>query len=68
MPHQVKVVEVIENPDGSARLLLEFDDETKQFLMNLWGISEWDEERAQVEFLDAIKRATENENATQEEG
>ncbi len=68
MPHQVKVVEVIENPDGSARLLLEFDDETKQFLMNLWGISERDEERAQVEFLDAIKRATENENATQEEG
>ena len=68
MQHQVKVVEVIENPDGSARLILEFNDETKQFLMNLWGVSEWDEERAQVEFLDAIKRAMEDENATQEEG
>ena len=68
MQHQIKVVEVIENPDGSARLILEFNDETKQFLMNLWGVSEWDEERAQVEFLDAIKRAMEDENATQEEG
>jgi hypothetical protein len=67
--HQIKIAEIVENPDGSAQLILEFDEETKQFLMNTWGVTEWDEARASAELTEAISRAMkEEENVTQEEG
>ena len=69
MKHQIKIAEIIENEDGSAKLILEFDDDTKRFLMQTWGVDEWDEERASAEFTEAIRRAIEEEGiATQEEG
>jgi hypothetical protein len=67
--HEIKIAEIVENPDGSARLVLEFNDETKQFLMGVWGVTEWDEARATAEFTEAIRRSIEEEvDATQEEG
>ena len=69
MQHQIKIAEIIENEAGSAKLILEFDEDTKRFLMQTWGVDEWDEERASLEFTEAIRRAVEEEgNATKEEG
>lgn len=69
MRHQIKIAEIVENPDGSAQFILEFDEETKQFLMNTWGVTEWDGARASAEFAEAISRAMkEDDNVTQEEG
>ena len=68
MRYQIKIAEIVENPDGSAKLILEFDEETKRFLMETWGVTEWDEARASSEFTEAISRAMkEGDNATQEE-
>jgi hypothetical protein len=56
-------VSSIENlPDGSAKLNIEFDDDIKCILMKAWGIVEWDEERAQREFVHVIREALNREN------
>ena len=50
----MKVIEVIENDDGTAQIILEFDDSTKEFLMKTWNVSEWSDDIAQKELLAAI--------------
>lgn len=58
----IKVGEIEELPDGSARALIEFDDETRNMLMETWGLTEWDESRAQVEFVKALRAQIERED------
>lgn len=52
--HSMKVIEVIENDDGTAQVILEFDDSTKEFLMKTWNVSEWSDDIAQKELLAAL--------------
>lgn len=59
---QIKIGEIEELPDGSARVSVEYDDNTKEMLMNAWGLTEWDEARAQVEFIKAFRAQIEREN------
>lgn len=54
MSHSMKVIEVIENDDGTAQVILEFDDSTKEFLMKTWNVSEWSDDIAQKELLAAL--------------
>ncbi len=55
MSHSMKVIEVIENDDGTAQVILEFDDSTKEFLMKTWNVTEWSDDIAQKELLAAIR-------------
>lgn len=57
----IRVESIEELPDGSAKVNIEFDDEVKFVLMKAWGITEWDEERANREFLKVIRESL-NEN------
>lgn len=50
----IKVAEVKKRPDGTAEVVLEFDEDIKRVLMKAWGVSVWDEARAQKEFTQAI--------------
>lgn len=61
----IRVESVEQMPDGSARVNIEFDDDIKPLLMKEWGITEWDDERAQKEFLKVISAhlAKEDSNA-----
>jgi len=51
----IKVAEVKKRPDGTAEVVLEFDEDIKRVLMKAWGVSVWDEARAQKEFTQAIR-------------
>lgn len=59
---QIKIGEIEELPDGSARVHIEYDDETKEILMKAWGLTEWDEARAQAEFIKALRAQFERED------
>ena len=37
----IKVTSVEENPDGSAKINIEFDEDVKRVLMKAWEITEW---------------------------
>lgn len=57
----IRVTNIEEAPDGSAKVCIEFDDDVKHVLMKAWGITEWDDERANKEFLKVIRESL-NEN------
>lgn len=53
VPIEVKNFRV--KPDGTAEVLLEFDEDIKRVLMKAWGVSVWDEARAQKELSQVIR-------------
>ena len=55
-----KVTEIETLPDGSAKIQVEYDDDVKAMLMRAWGLTEWDENIAQKEFLKAIREGLKN--------
>jgi len=57
----IRVASVEEQPDGSAKINIEFDEDVKCILMKAWGVTEWDEERAQREFVKVIRESIESE-------
>ena len=59
----IKVAEVKKRPDGTAEVVLEFDEDIKRVLMKAWGVSVWDEARAQKEFTQAIRDRLVEESA-----
>jgi hypothetical protein len=62
----IRVESVEELPDGSVKLNIEYDDETKALLMKAWGLTEWDEEVAQREFIKAIREGLKEKSNAQE--
>jgi len=57
----IRVTSVEQQPDGSAKINIEFDEDVKCILMKAWGVTEWDEERAQREFVKVIRDSLEPE-------
>lgn len=53
----IRVNSVTQNPDGTANIDIEFDEDVKCILMKAWGITEWDDERAQREFVNVIRES-----------
>ena len=53
----IRVKNVKQNPDGTANIDIEFDEDVKCILMKAWGITEWDDERAQREFVNVIRES-----------
>jgi len=52
----ITVTEILQKEDGTAEIKIEFDDDIKKILMKAWGVSVWDNERAQREFQSAISQ------------
>ena len=53
----IRVKNVTQNPDGTAKVDIEFDEDVKCILMKAWGITEWDDERANREFVNVIRES-----------
>ena len=62
----IRIESVEEQPNGSVKLNIEYDDETKVLLMKAWGLTEWDEEVAQREFIKVIREGLEEKQNAQE--
>ena len=50
----LKVINVIEQPDGSALVTFDVDKETREFIKNLYGWKKWSSKKFQVVLLQAI--------------
>lgn len=48
------VVNIEEQPDGSSKVILEFDDHTKKTIMQLYGWKRWNTKKFQQLFKKAI--------------
>ncbi len=55
----IRIESIEELPDGSAKINIEFDEDIKRVLMRAWGVTEWDDARAQKEFTKVIKESLE---------
>lgn len=62
----IRIERVEQMPDGTARLNIEYDDETKSLLMRAWGLTEWDDAVAQREFIKAIHEGLQGKQNDQE--
>jgi len=55
----IRIESIEELPDGSAKINIEFDEDIKRVLMQAWGVTEWDDARAQKEFVKVIRESLE---------
>lgn len=60
------VIEVIDQPDGTAKVILEFDDETKESIKQIYGWKRWSDKKFQKLFNTAIYNYLESQK--QKEG
>ena len=56
---KIKIVELIENKDGSAEFQLEVDDDFRRRWMESENLVEWDEDKFKEFFIESVKKAVE---------
>lgn len=52
--YKFKVIDVIDQPDGTAKVILEFDDETKNAIKQTYGWKRWNTKKFEKLFINAI--------------
>lgn len=55
------VIDVIEQPDGTAKVILEFDDETKNAIKQTYGWKRWNNKKFEKLIIDAIYNYVESQ-------
>lgn len=48
------VIDVVDQPDGSAKVILEFDDETKESIKQTYGWKRWNTKKFEKLLINAI--------------
>ena len=48
------VIDVIDQPDGTAKVILEFDDETKNAIKQMYGWKRWSDKKFEKLLITAI--------------
>jgi hypothetical protein len=48
------VIDVIDQPDGTAKVILEFDDETKNSIKQMYGWKRWNTKKFEKLLITAI--------------
>ena len=54
---KIKIVELIENADGTAEFQLEVADDFREAWMKRENLTEWDEEKFKRFFIESVKTA-----------
>ena len=52
---KIKVADLVENSDGSARVIFEADDDFKQSFKNYYGLKRWSQKRFNLFLQTAIE-------------
>jgi hypothetical protein len=52
---KIKVVEIIDNPDGSAKVIFEADKEFRISFKKFYGLKRWSQKRFEVFLQEAIE-------------
>ncbi len=51
---KIDVIDVIDQPDGTAKVILEFDDETKNAIKQMYGWKRWNTKKFEELLITAI--------------
>ena len=51
---KLEVVEIIDNPDGTAELVFELEDEFREWFKKSFGLKRWSDKRFQKVLIEAI--------------
>ncbi len=54
---KIKVVDIIDNPDGSARVIFEADRDFRKSFKEFYGLKRWSQKRFDSFLQDAIKHS-----------
>lgn len=52
--YSLKVIDIVDREDGTAFVTFEFDDDTKNFIKNIYGWKRWSPKRFEQVFLRAL--------------
>lgn len=52
---KVKVADIIDNPDGSAKIIFDIEDGFEQEIMKVQGWDKWEQEKFEELFINALK-------------
>ena len=66
--YQVKVVDIIDNPDGSAKVIFDIEDGFEEEIMQMQGWDKWEQERFEQLFITALKNYIEVYKGNQNDG
>lgn len=56
----LKILEIIDNPDGTCNIVFDIDDEFKKNVIEKFGWGEWSDEKFQKLVLEALELAVKN--------
>jgi hypothetical protein len=52
--YKLKVIDIVQQPDGSALVTFDIHKETREFIKNLYGWKKWNSKKFQQILLEAI--------------
>ena len=65
---KVKVAEIIDNPDGSAKVIFDVEDGFEQEIIKMQGWEKWEQEKFQELFINALKEYIEYQKGSKDDG
>ena len=65
---KVKVAEIIDNPDGSAKVIFDVEDGFEQEIMKVQGWDKWEQEKFEELFINALKEYIEYQKGSKDDG
>jgi len=65
---KMKVVNIIDNPDGSAKVIFDFEDGFEQEIMKMQGWEKWEQEKFEELIINALKEYTKYQEGNKNDG
>ena len=59
---QFKIVEIIDNPDGSANIIFEIDDSIKEQIKQFYGWKRWSSKKFEQLFIEGLQNYIKSKN------
>ena len=66
--YQIKVAEIIDNPDGSAKVIFDIEDGFEEEIIKMHGWEKWEQEKFEQLFISALKDYTKFKEGTINDG
>ena len=53
--YRIKVAEIIDNPDGSAKVIFDIEDGFEEEIIKMYGWEKWEQEKFEQLFISALR-------------
>lgn len=65
---KIKVADIIDNPDGSAKIIFDIEDGFEKQIIKMQGWEKWEQEKFEELFINALKEYTEYQKGNTNDG